>query len=63
MTQTVIKVLHWSLFVMFVGTAVSAFVIWLGTNELPLAGFIAVIAAFFATASAFLDRLFPSNQE
>ena len=55
----IIKALHWVLFCLFVATAVIALVLWLSTENLPLAGFVAGLGAFFATASAFLDRLFP----
>lgn len=59
MTQKIITALHWILFSLFIATAVVAFVIWLNTENLTLAGFIAGSAAFFATASGFLERLFP----
>ena len=61
MVQRVVKYLHWALFLLFIATAIAAFIVWLETENLPLAGFIAVIAAFFATASAFLERLFPRD--
>ena len=61
MVQKVITILHWLLFSLFIATAIAAFVVWLNTENLPLAGFIGASAAFFATASTFLERLFPRD--
>ena len=61
MAQRVIIVLHWALFSLFIGAAFAAFVVWLQTDNLALTGFIAAWGAFFATASAFLERLFPKE--
>ena len=59
MTRKVVYLLHWALFFLFGGTAIAAFVVWQTTENLGIAGIIATGAAFFATTSAFLDRLFP----
>ena len=56
-----VKGLHWVLFCLFVATAVAALVVWLSTENLPLAGFVAGLGAFFATSSGFLERLFPNS--
>ena len=61
MAQKTIKFLHWLLFLLFVATAIVALIVWLDTENLALAGFIAVFAAFFATTNAFLERLFPRD--
>ena len=61
MAQKVITTLHWLLFSLFIATAIAAFIVWLNTENLPLAGFIAASGAFFATTSAFLERLFPRD--
>ena len=54
-----IYVAHWALFFLFLATAIGAVsVFWFG-DDLKTAGFIAASAAFFATASTFLERLFP----
>ena len=59
MVEKVTTTLHWILFSLFVATAIVAFVVWLNTENLALAGFIAGLGAFFATTSSFLERLFP----
>ena len=56
MTRKVIYFLHWALFFLFV---VMAFVAWALTESLAIAGITATGAALIATASAFLERLFP----
>ena len=57
-----IYVAHWVLFFLFLATAIGAVsVFWFG-DDLRTAGFIAASAAFFATASTFLERLFPGGQ-
>lgn len=56
-----IQGVHWVLFCLFVATAFAALLVWLSTENLPLAGFVAGLGAFFATASAFVDRLFPKG--
>ncbi len=62
MPQKVIIILHWVLFSLFIATAIAAFVVWLDTKNLAIAGFIAALGAFFATASTFLERLFPRGE-
>lgn len=61
MTRKIVYLLHWALFFLFGGTAIVAFVVWQTTENLGLAGIIATGAAFFATASSFLERLFPRD--
>ena len=56
-----IHYLHWLLFFLFLGTGVGAVIAWRLTEELGTAGIIATVAAFFATASTFLERLFPRD--
>ena len=61
MARKTIHYLHWLLFFLFAGTAIGAFVaLWL-TESLGTAGIIATAAALIATASAFLERLFPND--
>ena len=62
MTRKMVYLLHWALFFLFGGTAATAFVVWQTTGSLGTAGIIATGAAFFATASAFLERLFPGKE-
>lgn len=61
MTRKIVYLIHWVLFFLFVGTALAAFVVWQTTENLGTAGIIATGAAFFATASTFLDRLLPHD--
>ena len=59
-----IHYLHWLLFFLFFlffGTAIGAFVAWQLTESIGTAGLVATGAAFFATTSAFLERLFPRD--
>ena len=59
MTRKVIYFLHWALFFLFVVMAFGAFVALALTESLAIAGITATGAALAATASAFLERLFP----
>ena len=59
MTRKVIYFPHWVLFFLFVVMAIGAFAALLLTERLAFAGIIATGAALIATASAFLERLFP----
>lgn len=52
MTEKVIHYLQWAPFFCFVGAALGVFIAWVVTGSLATAGII-------ATASAFLERLFP----
>ena len=61
MTRKVVYFLHWGLFFLFGGTAIAAFVVWQTTENFGVAGIIATGAAFFATTSAFIERLFPRD--
>ena len=61
MIRKVVYLLHWGLFFLFGGMAITAFVVWQTTENLGIAGIIATRAAFFATTSAFLERLFPRD--
>ena len=56
MTRKIVYLLHWVLFFLFGGTAITAFVVWQITESLGTAGIIATGSAFFATASTFLER-------
>ncbi len=52
---------HGVLFGFFFLAAVVSVIIWFSTFSVAAAGISATIAAFFATASAFIDRLFPGQ--
>ena len=63
MPRKIIYYVHWLLFLLFVATAIGAFVAWQLTESLGTAGLVATGAAFFATASGFLERLFPEGRD
>ena len=52
---------HGVLFGFFFLAAVVSVIIWFSTFSVAAAGISATIAAFFATASAFIDRMFPGQ--
>ena len=54
--------LQWFLFGAFLAATCAAVAAWATTESLEQAGFWATFAAFFATASAFIDRLFPDER-
>ena len=53
------RLAHLIFFVIFLVCAFASLVIWFVTRDLGLSGIIATAAAFAATTSAFVDRLFP----
>ena len=55
------RIVHVALFAVFVVSALASLAIWLVTRDLGVSGFVATIAAFAATASAFVERLFPQD--
>ena len=62
MLRQLIKGLHWVLFLLFAVAAVGSIIAWRVTEDLGTAGIIATGAVFFATASTFLERLFPRKE-
>ena len=56
------RVFQWFLFAAFFVAACAAVITWATAESLEQAGFWATFAAFFATASAFIDRLFPDER-
>ena len=53
---------QWFLFGAFFVAACAAVTTWATSQSLEQAGFWATFAAFFATAGAFIDRLFPDER-
>ncbi len=50
---------HWVPFFLFLVTSIGSVAVFVLADDLGTAGFIAASVVFFATASAFLERLFP----
>lgn len=52
---------HIVLLVLFIASAILAVVLWATSDDLESAGIVATIALFWATASAFVERIFPMD--
>lgn len=60
--RTGLKIAHGLLFAGFSLAATWAVVAWFATGDLEGTVFGATIAAFFATASSFVERIFPLDE-
>ena len=57
-----LRVVHAILFMLFLLWAAAAVTLWLTSGGIEAAGIAATIAAFWATASAFVERIFPMGE-
>ena len=56
-----LKALHIVLFALFLVSALLAVALWASSDEIEEAGIAATVAIFWATASAFVERIFPMD--
>ena len=56
-----LRALHIALFALFLASAVTAVALWATSDEIEEAGIAATVAVFWATASAFVERIFPMD--
>ena len=56
-----LKALHIVLFALFLVSALMAVALWAASDEIEEAGIAATVAIFWATASAFVERIFPMD--
>ena len=57
-----LKAVHTVLFMLFLLWAAAAVTLWLTSGGIEAVGIAATIAAFWATASAFVERIFPMGE-
>ena len=56
-----LRALHIVLFALFLVSALLAVALWASSDEIEEAGIAATVAVFWATASAFVERIFPMD--
>ena len=56
------RIVQWLLFFAFLAAACAAATVWVMSANLEQTGVFATFAAFFATASGFIDRLFQDRE-